>query len=128
MREPALRYRLQNRRNGAVLADRILTAFDSETRRTGLLKHLSLPEGEAMVIAPTSAIHTFFMKFAIDVVFVARDGRVLKVRSNLVPWRLAICLRAYGVIEMVAGTMTRIDTAPGDRLEVVCVDDSPPAG
>ena len=75
-----------------------------------------------MVIAPTNAIHTFFMKFAIDVAFVARDGRVLKVRTNLGPWRMAFSLRAYAAVEMPAGTLTKIDTAPGDRVAIVQVD------
>ena len=52
------------------MADRLVPAFDSQTRRTGLLKHTSLDEGEAMIIAPTSAVHTWFMKFDIDIAFV----------------------------------------------------------
>jgi uncharacterized membrane protein (UPF0127 family) len=72
-----------------------------------------------MIIAPTSAIHTFFMKFAIDVAFVARDGAVLKIRRDLGPWRLAAALRAYAVVEMAAGALERTDTRPGDRLAIV---------
>jgi hypothetical protein len=122
LRDPSPRYRLQNQRNGGILADRILTAFDSRTRRVGLLKHASLPDGEAMIIAPSNAIHTFFMKFAIDVAFVSRDGRVLQIRSRLVPFRLAISWRAYAVIEVAAGRLTKIDTVPGDRIALVQVD------
>jgi uncharacterized membrane protein (UPF0127 family) len=122
IRNPSVLNRLRNRRNGAILASRITTAFDSQSRRTGLLKHTSLPDGEALVIAPTNGIHTFFMKFPIDVVFVARDGRVLKTRPNLGPWRVAICWRAHAVVEVPAGALGRTDIAPGDVLEVSPAD------
>ena len=95
-------FRLVDARTGQVLADRLLTAFDSASRRTGLLKHTSLPEGTAMIIAPCSSIHTFFMKFPIDVVFVAKDGRVLKVRRSMSPWRISASLGAFAVVEMSA--------------------------
>jgi uncharacterized protein len=101
-----------------VVASHVLTAFDSDARRTGLLKHDHLPEGDALVIAPCNAVHTFFMKFPIDVAFVTRDGRVIKIRSRVAPWRIAASLRAYAVIELAAGTLERTDTARGDRLEV----------
>jgi uncharacterized membrane protein (UPF0127 family) len=109
-------YRLVNERTGTSVAHRILTAFDSSSRRTGLLQHDSLPEGTALVIAPTNAIHTFFMRFAIDVAFVSRDGRVVKTHAALAPWRMAAALRAYAVVELPAGTLSRTDTKPGDRL------------
>jgi uncharacterized membrane protein (UPF0127 family) len=101
------------------VADRLLPALDSQTRRTGLLKHTSLEDGEAMVIAPTSAVHTWFMKFAIDVAFVARDGRVLKTRDRVRPWRMTGAFGGFAVIEMKAGSLAAADTARGDVLEVV---------
>src|SRR5687768_16358421 len=73
---------LRNMRTGRIVADRLLPALDSESRRRGLLKHTSLDAGEAMIIAPTNAVHTWFMKFAIDIAFVTRDGRVLKTRDS----------------------------------------------
>src|SRR5262249_8307417 len=88
LRESASGFRLINERTGGVVADRLLAAFDSKTRKTGLLAHRSLPAGTAMIIAPTSAIHTFFMKFAIDVLFVAKDGSIVKTRESLGPWRV----------------------------------------
>jgi uncharacterized membrane protein (UPF0127 family) len=94
-------------------------ALDSATRRTGLLQHTSLPVGEAMVIAPTSAVHTFWMKFPIDILFVARDGRVLKIRPAVPAWRMTGALGAFAVIEMAAGALTRCEVARGDTLEVI---------
>jgi hypothetical protein len=109
---------LANARSGAVIADQLIAAFDSASRRTGLLKHGSLPARSAMIIAPSNAIHTFFMKFPIDVVFVARDGQVRKVRHAVAPWRMSGCLRAYAVIELPAGTLREAGVEPGDRLEL----------
>src|SRR5688572_10411434 len=76
-------YQLRNERTGAVLATRILTAFDSASRRTGLLRHDSLPAGTGLIIAPSNAVHTFFMRFAIDVAFVTKEGKVVKLRPEI---------------------------------------------
>jgi uncharacterized membrane protein (UPF0127 family) len=110
---------LRNERTGTVLATQVLPAFDSASRRTGLLRHTSFPEGHAIIIAPSNAIHTFFMRFAIDVAFVSKDGRVLKIRAAVPPWRIAGALRAYAVVELPAGTLKRTETRRGDRLIVV---------
>jgi uncharacterized membrane protein (UPF0127 family) len=112
-------YSLRNERTGMVLATHVLPAFDSASRRTGLLRHTSFPDGHAIIIAPSNAIHTFFMRFAIDVAFVAKDGRVLKIRAAVPPWRVAGALRAYAVVELPAGTLARTETRRGDRLIVV---------
>ncbi len=109
---------LRNQRTGIVVAFQLLPAFDSETRRTGLLKHTGLPEGAAMFIAPTNAIHTFFMKFAIDVAFVAKDGRVVKIRPAMPPWRIAAAWNGFAVIEMAGGSFENSGTFAGDRLVV----------
>ena len=107
---------LINRSSGAVVATHLLPALDSATRRTGLLQHTSLPVGTAMIIAPSNAIHTWFMRFDIDVIFVARDGRVLKVRQRMRPWRMAAALRGFAVVELAAGTLARLAVSPGDGL------------
>jgi uncharacterized membrane protein (UPF0127 family) len=77
-----------------------------------------LPEGSALIIAPCQAIHTFSMRFAIDVAFVAKDGLVLKVSQAVPPRRIAVALRAFAVIELPAGALEASDTRPGDRLQV----------
>ena len=66
---------LTNTRHGRIVARTLLTAFDSKSRKKGLLGRDSLPEGSALIIAPCQGIHTFSMRFAIDVAFVAKDGR-----------------------------------------------------
>ena len=69
-----------------------------------------------MIIAPTNAIHTFFMKFAIDVLFVAKDGQIVKVRESLRPWRMAAAWSGHSVIEMAAGAVGLCQIVQGDRL------------
>ena len=110
---------LRNQRTGQTLAGTLLPALDSSTRKTGLLKHTSLADGEAMLIAPSNAVHTWFMKFDLDLIFVRRDGRVVKTRAGVKPWRMSAALRAFAVIEMRAGTLAERETHPGDLLEVV---------
>ena len=109
---------LRNTRTGRIVADRLLPALDSESRRRGLLRHTSLDEGEAMIIAPTNAVHTWFMKFDIDIAFVTREGRVLKTRDSVPPWRMSGAFGGYAVIEMRGGSFAAADTRPGDILEL----------
>ena len=109
---------LRNQRTGVVVATRLLPALDSETRRTGLLKHQSLPVGEAMLIAPTNAIHTFFMKFPIDVAFVRKDGRIVKIRAAMPAWRMSAAWGGHAVVEMAAGSFERAETRAGDILVI----------
>ena len=110
---------LTNTRNDRIVARTLLRAFDSESRRRGLLKRDSLPEGTALVIAPTNAIHTFFMRFAIDVAFMSRDGRVLKVRAGMPPWRIAAAWGGYAVVELASGALDRAGVRQGDALRIV---------
>jgi uncharacterized membrane protein (UPF0127 family) len=103
-------------RNGEVVASAVELAGTSETRRRGLLGRDSLDPSAAIIIAPTSAIHTFFMRFVIDVAFVNREGRVLKIAHDLKPWRMAASLRGFAVVEMSAGCMRRSGVVVGDRF------------
>ena len=118
-REPSLPWVLTNARTGTVVARQLLAAFDSASRRKGLLGRRSLPEGQAMIIAPCKSVHTFFMQFPIDIVFVSKDGRVLKTRSAVPARRITASLRAHAVIEMPAGTLERTEIVPGDTLIIV---------
>ena len=98
---------LRNQRTGQVVAAEVLPALDSAARRRGLLGRDSLAGGTAMVIAPTNAVHTFFMRFPIDVAFVGKDGRVVKIRAGLRAWRMAGAWGAHAVVEMAAGSFAR---------------------
>jgi uncharacterized protein len=94
-------------------------AFDSVARRRGLLGRDGLAEGTGLVIAPCSSIHTFFMRFPIDVLFAGKDGLVLSMRHSLGAWRVALSFRAFAVIELPAGTIARTGVVRGSVLEVV---------
>ena len=118
LRSGASTLALTNTRHNQIVARTVLTAFDSASRRKGLLGRDSLPEGSALVIAPSNAIHTFSMRFVIDAAFVSKDGRVLKIRREIPPRRIAAAWRAFAVIELPAGALERTDTRPGDVLRV----------
>lgn len=100
-----------------MLADRADIADTSAKRRTGLLKHTHLEAGEGLWIAPCEGVHTFGMKFPIDVVFLSRKRKILKVRPNMVRGRMALSLRAHSVLELPAGTLEKTGTVVGDQLE-----------
>jgi hypothetical protein len=91
-------------------------ADTSAKRRTGLLKHERLEPGHGLWIVPCESVHTFFMKFAIDLVYVDRKHKVRKVRSAVPPWRLSACLSAHSILELPAGTAERTGTQAGDEL------------
>jgi uncharacterized membrane protein (UPF0127 family) len=116
---------LRNSRDGRLVADFVMTTPDSAARRKGLLGRASMPEGTALIVAPTNAIHTFFMQFAIDVVFVSRNGRVVKTVRDLGPWRIAAALRAAAAIELPAGTLARVHLRRGDVLRVEAFGSAP---
>ena len=91
-------------------------ADTSATRNVGLLKHKGLNAGEGLWIVPCEGVHTFFMKFAIDLVYVDRKLKVRKVRNAVPPWRLSACLTAHSILELPAGTAHQTGTQPGDEL------------
>lgn len=112
---PTAGWALTDTTTGAVVATRVVPAFDSAARRAGLLGTAAWPEGAALVIAPTQAIHMFGMRYAIDVAWVDRTGRVLRV-ATVRPWRISVCMRAFAAIEMPSGTAARHGMGPGSRL------------
>lgn len=113
------RLMLWNERSQRPLATHLEGAFDSASRRRGLLGRDSLAEGSALIIAPCQAVHTFRMRFPIDIVFADRQGRVVHVRSHVGAGRLAGAWRAFATIELPAGAVQQGDVRIGDRLIVV---------
>jgi uncharacterized membrane protein (UPF0127 family) len=122
LREPSAAFRLVNIGSGAEIATSVTGAFDSATRRRGLLGRDAMAAGEALIIAPSNAIHTFFMRFDIDVAFVRRDGRIVKLRQSMPPWRLAFAIGAFAVVETPAGAFSSAGTAAGDTVALVLGD------
>src|ERR1035437_3930477 len=93
-------------------------ADTSAKRRVGLLKHKSLASGEGLWIVPCESVHTFFMKFPIDLVYLDKRLRVRKVRHAVPPWRLSACFTEHSVLELPAGSAAETRTAVGDELTI----------
>ena len=107
---------LVNARSEETIASDVQLALTRTERRRGLLKHESLDVSAALVISPCWSVHTMFMRFAIDVLFVDRDGRAKRIVHNLAPWRIAVAPGAHAVIELAAGTLRARDVRIGDEL------------
>jgi len=118
-----LRYRVQNTTRGTLIGGAIDSAETSAARRVGLLKHSKLDEGAGLWIVPCESVHTFFMKFAIDLVYLDRQHRVRAIVRGLVPWRISMCLTAHSILELPTGTIDRTRTEKGDRLVLEAAGD-----
>lgn len=103
-----------------IVGDRVRMARTLTDRTVGLLGTRSLAPGEGLWIERSPSIHMFFMRFAIDAVFVAKDGRVTKIVENLRPWRVVWWARgARDCLELPVGAVAASGTRVGDRLELV---------
>ena len=109
-----------NHTKNTILAEKVEVAHTLCKRMVGLLNRREFHRGEALIIKPCNSIHTLFMHFPIDVVFVDRQNRVIKIISRLKPWRLSgIYLSAQLCIELPAGTIESTHTCTGDPLSFV---------
>ena len=110
--------RVTNATRGVVLGEAVDVADTSAKRRTGLLKHTSLEPGQGLWIVPCEGVHTWFMKFAIDVVALDGAGRVIDVVADMKPRRIRLPRRGTaGVLELPAGWLARTGTQLGHRIE-----------
>lgn len=97
----------------------LLTVRRADTffsRLTGLLFSSPLQPGHALLIVPCAAVHTAFMRFAIDVVFLDRAGRIKKIVPHLKPWRATACAEAHQTLELAAGEAKRMGLTLGVSL------------
>ena len=111
------RLQVSNLTRQTVLADRLEVADHGANRRKGLLGRAGLAAGEGLWIKPCEAVHTFFMQFPIDLVYLDSKNRIRKVRSGVAPWRMSACLSAHSVLELPSGTIEATQTRPGDWLQ-----------
>ena len=84
----------------------------------GLLGRPSLDPDEGLWIQPTSSIHMWFMRFAIDLVWAADDGRVIKLVEEIKPWRMSFCRGAKVALELPVGAIARSGVVVGDHLVI----------
>jgi uncharacterized membrane protein (UPF0127 family) len=117
--EPAAETRLtvKNLTRQTVLATRLEVADTGPKRNKGLLGRDGLEAGGGLWIVPCESVHTFFMRFSIDLVYLDRRNCVRKVRSAVGPWRLSACLSAHSILELPSGVVLGSQTRKGDLLE-----------
>lgn len=97
----------------------VIPAFSFVDRLVGLLKYSAMPEQQALWIRPCNNIHTWFMRFEIDVVFVDRDLKVKAIAEKVTPFKIKWQLGAHSVFEMKAGSARMAGIETGDQLHVV---------
>src|SRR5258708_23571562 len=110
------RLKIWNLTRQTEMAHSVEVADHGAARRKGLLGRDELSAGEGLWIVPCESVHTFWMRFPIDLVYLDRHKKVKKVRSGVVPWRLSACLSAHSVLEFPSGTIHSTQTKPGDLL------------
>src|SRR6188472_1335226 len=104
------------REDGRVVAESVTVADSTGRRLRGLLGKKDLPSGQGVLLRPAWSIHTAFMRFPIDVVFLDADQIVVKIVPNLGPFHTASCRGAREVVELRAGECERRGLALGDRV------------
>jgi uncharacterized membrane protein (UPF0127 family) len=109
---------VHNETRNTVLAESADVADSGAARRRGLLGRNGLSRGQGLWIVPCEAVHTWGMRFSIDVVYLDRGGKVRKIRTALRPWRLSMCLSAHSVLELPGGVADESGTRVGDQLRI----------
>jgi uncharacterized membrane protein (UPF0127 family) len=101
-----------------VVVDHVEIAATWFRRAFGLMGRTPLPAGHALYLTPCRCVHTFFMRFALDLIFLDGDGRVVRIARQVRPWRAAAGGRGtVGVVEMTAGWLPANVVHEGDRLQ-----------
>ena len=109
-----------NIRNGKELSNNVALADSLLKRMKGLLGRDKLLNGEALWIKPCMSIHTFFMKFPIDIVFLNRRNQIIAAIRNLRPNRITrMYPKTTGVLELPAGVLEATDTEIGDEIQII---------
>lgn len=112
-------YRVTNTTRNVVLVHYSAKASNPVTRGIGLIGRRGLPDDGGLIIQPCNSVVSFFMRFAIDVVFLSGDSRVLHMIHAMPPWRTSKIVRgAKIVIELPAGTLSKSDTSLGDTVTI----------
>lgn len=117
---------VRNRTRGTTVAENVRLADTPRARRVGLLAQAALEPGEGLWIYPTQAIHTFGMRFPIDVAFLDRHLRVKRVYHRMPPFRLTrLVWGARSVLELAAGILAHTGIEVGDELQFSSPEDPP---
>jgi len=108
---------LHDRRDGRCVVPRVWKAERAWDRLRGLLGRPALGAGEGLLIDPCRTVHTFGMRYPLDLAFLDRDGRVRKLAYGVVPGRLAGSRAAHATLELAAGTLASSGIALGDVVD-----------
>ena len=111
---------------GQVVCEHLVIANRPLRRMRGMLGRRTLPAGEGLLLTPAPSVHTAFMRFPIDVVFLDRQLEVVKVVEQLRPWRMASARRARLTLELATGEASARGIAVGDQLELAGAFDHSP--
>ena len=111
-------YRIVNERTGETIAASAWEAHWPWTRMLGLLGRSGLARDRAIIFRHASSIHTVFMRFSLDVIYLDRDGKVIQTVRSLKPFQFSAAKGAHVVIEMQAGCLPE-DVIVGDRLSMI---------
>ncbi len=117
-----VRMRILNITRNTEVASSAEVASSGAKRTKGLLGRKSLERGKGLWIVPCEAVHTFFMQFPLDLIYLDRKHRVRKVRSHVPPWRVSFCFSAHSILELPTGTIRESQTQIGDSVEIVPAD------
>jgi uncharacterized membrane protein (UPF0127 family) len=113
----ALPGRLVNLTRGTTVAHELRLAASPWARFLGLMGHPTPDPGQALVLQPESSVHTFFMRFPMDALFLDKDDRVLFLYHGMAPWRVSRIVRgSRRIVEMPPGTIAASQTEVGDQL------------
>ncbi|MGA3047600.1 MAG: DUF192 domain-containing protein [Terracidiphilus sp.] len=116
---PNDRLRVLNLTRHTLLATSLELADTGSKRNKGLLGRKGLPPGGGLWIVPCESVHTFWMQFPLDLIYLDRKKSIKKLKSDVPPWRLSACLSAHSVLELPSGTIERTLAQVGDELEFV---------
>ena len=114
------KYRVVKKENGEEIAENVVVAKSMFKRMKGLMFAESMDTFDGLMIEKCNSIHTFFMRFKIDVIFLTRQLEVVKVIENISPWRMTLIYpKSFQVLELVGGSL-KGRVKKGDYLEVLC--------
>ncbi|MFN4149589.1 MAG: DUF192 domain-containing protein [Candidatus Sericytochromatia bacterium] len=109
---------IRNKENNTLISDNIGLANTMLTRFIGLMNKKTLEDNEGILLTPCNSIHMMFMKFPLDIVFLDRKNKVIKIIENLKPWRVSpVIFMAQSVLELPSGTISKTGLKINDTLD-----------
>ncbi|WP_249870302.1 DUF192 domain-containing protein [Oceanobacillus saliphilus] len=118
-KQEVLKIKLVNIDTDEAIAERVKGAYTFWSRFKGLMLTESMPENEALHISPCTAIHTFFMKYSIDIIYLNKEKEIVGIEEYLEPGRIGKkFMNVKSVIELPAGTIRNTSTAVGQKVNL----------